>query len=41
MSSDSDLEEDEPDLFGDKLICKEIEIENEEDDIFKDLVAED
>ena len=41
VSSDSDLEEDEPDLFGDKLICKQIEIENEEADIFKDLAAED
>jgi hypothetical protein len=40
VSSDSDLEEDEPDLFGDKLICKEIEIENEEADIFKDLAEE-
>ena len=40
VSSDSDLEEDEPDLFGDKLICKEIEIQNEEEDIFKDLAAE-
>jgi hypothetical protein len=40
VSSDSDLEEDEPDLFGDKLICKEIEIENEEADIFEDLAEE-
>ena len=36
VSSDSDLEEDEPDLFGDKLICKEIEEEN----IFNDLAEE-